>query len=201
MIRKNYRLFLIFLTLFLLLLSIIAESLYFGDLEYIIRTKRFAKILSGKELIAEDCLEKLSAVTDMNISPESNSSDDFLSLARDEKISLLSYNKGKLAYWSDNSFDVPVEFEDSIFIKPIVFIQNGWFVPKVLEQGDNDFIALIRVRSDYSLENNLIINGFEDDFKIPEKVGFSLNNSVSDFRINNNKGEFLFSLVFSCCQE
>ena len=201
MIRKKYRLILIFLTLLIFILSIIAESMYFGDIEYFIRTKRFVRILTGKELIAEDCLTKISAVAEMNINPESNSGVDFLSLARDEGISLFRYNNGKLAYWSDNSFDVPSDFEDSLFIKPIVFIQNGWFVPKVLELGDNDFIALIKIRSDYSLENDLIINGFEDDFKIPVKVGFSLDYSASDFRINNSKGEFLFSLVFPCCEE
>ena len=50
-------------------------------------------------------------------------------------ITLLEYVDKKLVHWSDNSFDVPLIHDDSLFAKPLVFIQNGWFITKQSSQA------------------------------------------------------------------
>lgn len=193
---KNYRLLLLIVTFLMLALSIVTESLYFGDVEYFTRTNKFAGILAAKEKTAEDCLFRFQSQIQMNINPEEGKSDNLFSTARKEGIALLQYRNDSLILWSDNGFDVPQIYNDSVFFEPLVFMQNGWFVTKKIKSGSDIFIALIRVRSEYSLENDLIKNGFEDDFKIPDKVSFTRDFTQSDFQIRTNDNKYLFSLVY-----
>jgi two-component system, NtrC family, nitrogen regulation sensor histidine kinase NtrY len=193
---KNYRLLLIILTVIMAGLAIGTESLYFGDYEYLIRTKRFIRILTAKERIAENCLVRFQSLVQTDVNPEDEKSNNLFSTAKNEGIALFQYNNNRLISWSDNGFDMPPIYDDSLFIQSLVFIQNGWFVTKKLQSGDNIYIALIRIRSDYGLENDLIKNGFEKNFKIPEKVGFSRDSTISAFNIYLSDGEYLFSLVY-----
>jgi hypothetical protein len=62
--KKRFRIFLIIAALILLLLSIVAESVYFSDFEYQVRTKRFNRILHDKETITENCLNSLKSRLD-----------------------------------------------------------------------------------------------------------------------------------------
>ena len=58
---------------------------------------------------------------------------------------LLEYNDNKLVHWSDNSFEVNKVYDNSQFSKPLVFIQNGWFLTK---NGKN------WQRNDYSIASD-----------------------------------------------
>ncbi len=60
--ENRRRLFLIVLTVILALLAWVTESLYFTDYEYHYRTKRFQKILLGKEKIMDDCMKGLKPI-------------------------------------------------------------------------------------------------------------------------------------------
>jgi two-component system, NtrC family, nitrogen regulation sensor histidine kinase NtrY len=187
--NRPYRLYLIVFTILLFLLAMIAESVYFSDFEYKLRTRKFNKILSEKETIIENCLSSLK----QDVSPAAI--EDLFS-AIENQCTVLHYLDNKLDHWSDNSFDVPQSFDDSLFSKPLVFIQNGWFLSKMVKAGNEKIIALLRLRYDYGFENNLVKNGFVKDFGVPQNTGFSLEKGNSDFKILNKEGKWLFSLVY-----
>ncbi len=67
----------------------------------------------------------------------------------------------------------------------------------MIKAGNEKIVGLLRIRTDYSFENDIIKSGFEKDFKIPENVGFSTDKSASDFHIYDGEGHFLFSLIIS----
>ncbi len=90
---------------------------------------------------------------------------------------------------------------DSLYNKPLVFLQNGWFLTKTIQAGNEKIIGLLRLHTDYSFENNIIKSGFEKDFKIPENVDMSTDKAASEYHIFNKKGDFLFSLVFPPVKE
>ena len=75
-------------------------------------------------------------------------------------------------------------------------MQNGWFLTKTIEAGNEKIVGLLRLRTDYGFENNIIKSGFEKEFKIPENVGFSTDKNSSEFHVHNKEGDFLFSLIF-----
>ena len=154
--NKRYRLFLVLFTSVAILLAMIAESVYFSDFEFKLRTRKFNKILSEKETIIENCLKSLR----QDVSPAAK--EDLFSVIENQG-TLLEYVDNKLFHWSDNSFDVPRNYDDSLFTKPLVFIQNGWFMSKMVKVGNEKIIALLRLRFDYGFENDLVKNGFVKD--------------------------------------
>jgi hypothetical protein len=56
---KRYRIYLLVFAVVMILLALFAESVYFSDFEYKLRTKKFIKVLSEKEIIIENCLNSL----------------------------------------------------------------------------------------------------------------------------------------------
>ena len=194
--NKRRSIILLILTLVLFLLASLAELVYLSDFEYRYRTRRFNKILWGKEKIMEDCLESLKLYSSRGEPHRSTAWENIFSLAEQNNITILEYFDNNLIYWSDNDFDVPLSAYDSVYTESIIFLQNGWFVPGTIESDNEKFVGLLRVRTDYSFENDIIKSGFVKDFRIPEDVGVTTVQDSSVYEIRNKDGEFLFSLVF-----
>jgi two-component system nitrogen regulation sensor histidine kinase NtrY len=193
---KHYIFILGFLTAALVVAAFVSESIYFSDFEYRFRTRKFNRILGEKEKIMEKCLDNMKPVLARENHHGSNTENDLFKVAEQNEITILEYLDNKLAYWSDNDFDIPLYLNDSLYSSKIVFLQNGWFLPQTIKAGNEIIVGLLRVRKDYSFENDIIKSGFEKDFRIPESVGFSTDKDASGYHILNRKGDFLFSLLF-----
>ncbi len=194
--EKRLRLILVILTVVLILMSLAAESVYFSDFEYRSRTRRFNKVLKEKEKMMEDCLNGMKPILSRGEIHGSVSENNLFSIAEQQKITILEYISNKLIYWSNNDFDVPRVLNDSLYSKQLIFVQNGWFLTKTVQAGNEQIIGLLRLRTDYGFENDIIKNGFEKDFRLPENTGFSLEKNASEFHILNRNGNFLFTLIF-----
>ncbi len=195
--KSKRRLFLVISVLIVFLMAYIAESVYFSNFEYRFRTNRFSRVLRGEEKITDDCLNGLRLILASGEAHGSVSEKNLFLLAKENGITILEYIDNKLVHWSDNDFDVPQQLQDdSLFTKPIIFLQNGWFLPKTIQAGNEVIVGLLRIRTDYGFENDIIKSGFEKDFWIPADVGFTTTPNASDYKIYNSKGTFLFSLVY-----
>ncbi|TAL80763.1 MAG: hypothetical protein EPN88_00925, partial [Bacteroidetes bacterium] len=192
----RYRCFLSILVVATVLLALAAESVYFSDFEYRLRTRMFNKTLSAKESLLEDYLNAMKPILAKKDHHGSISENNLFSVADQNKITILEYLDNKLAYWSDNGFDVPKALYDTIYNKSLIFLQNGWFLTKTVEAGNEKIVGLLRLRTDYSFENSIIKSGFEKEFRIAENVGFSTDKDSSEFHIFDKEGDFLFSLIF-----
>jgi two-component system nitrogen regulation sensor histidine kinase NtrY len=193
---KRFRLYLGILTIVLVILALIAESVYFSDFEYRVRTKKFNRILAGKETLTENCLNSLKLILDKGEDIGSITRNKLFSTVEKQGITLLEYVDNKLFYWSDNSFDVPPAYDDSLFTKPLIFIQNGWFITKTVQSGGEQIIALLRIRNEFGFANDLVKNGFVNSFDLPENTGLSFNKNKSGFGVFNKAGKWLFSLIY-----
>jgi len=193
---KRYPIFLLTLTVVLILLALAAESVYFSDFEYRYRTKKFNKTLVAEETIMDDILNSVKPVL-ANVKHQGLITDNKLySIAEQNQISILEYIDKKLVYWSDNEFEVPTVFIDSLYANPFVFFQNGWFLTKSIQSRNEKIIALLRLHTDYGFENNNIKSGFGKKFRIPDKVDLSIDKKASEYHIFDKEGNFLFSLIF-----
>ena len=180
----------------MILLSLAAESVYFSDFEYRFRTRRFNRVLREKEKMLEDYVNGMKPILARGEIHGSASENNLFSVAEKHKITILEYFGNKLSYWSSNDFEVPGVLNDSLYAKPLVFLQNGWFLTKTVQAGNEQIVGLLRLSTDYGFENDIIKNGFEKDFRLPENVRFSLNKNASEFNILNRNGTFLFSLIY-----
>jgi len=185
------------LSMFFALLAIAAELVYSGNFEYRFRTKRFNRILHEKEKVMEQCLLGMQPVLARGEAHHGSVvENDLFAVAEKNRITLLEYMGRKLIYWSDTDFDVPEVLPDSLYTNPFVFVENGWFLAKSAEAGNEKLIALMRISSEYGFENEIIRNGFVSDFRIPEGVGFIRDKKASGFHVFKSDGTFLFALVF-----
>jgi two-component system nitrogen regulation sensor histidine kinase NtrY len=196
MTEKRFMIFLVFLSGILLVMSLATESVYFSNFEDRMRTSRFTKILHEKEAVMEECLNGMKPVLARGEPHGSLSEKDIFANAARNQITILEYIDKKLIYWSDNSFDVPFEQNDTLFAKPLVFIKNGWFLPHTVQASNEMIVGLLRIHTDFGFENDIIKNGFEKDFRMPASVGFSNERSPSGYNIYDRSGTFLFSLSF-----
>jgi signal transduction histidine kinase len=180
----------------MILLSIIAESVYFSDFEYWFRTKRFNRILREKEKIMDDCLDGMKPILARGESHGSLSENNLFSLAEENRITILEYIENKLIYWSDNDFEVSAVLNDTTYQKPLIFIQNGWFITKTVQAGNEKIVGLLRLRNDYGFENDIVKNGFLEDFGVSGNVGLSIYRKTSGFPVFSKDGLYLFSLIY-----
>jgi hypothetical protein len=194
----NRRLIIIFsfVAAVLLILALIADSIYFSDFEYRYRTRQFNRILHEKETIMEQCLNGIKPLLADEDHYGSIPENDLFLIAARNKITILEFLDNKLVHWSDNDFDIPAFYDDSVYRKPVVFLQNGWFLPGTIEAGTEKVVGLLRVRTDYSLSNEVIQSGFEKEFGVSDRVKISTGRNASEFQITNKAGQFLFCLVF-----
>ena len=193
---NRYPIFLFVLTFVLIILALVAESVYFSDFEYRFRTKMFNKTLIEKETTLEDCINAMKPILALWNHKRSISEINLFPVAEKNKITILYYLDKKLVFWSDNEFDVPRILPDTLYNQPIIFLQNGWFLTKTVQAGNEEIVGLLRLRTEYNFENNIIKSGFEKEFNIPENVGLSFRKNASEFRIFDKEGDFLFSLSF-----
>jgi two-component system, NtrC family, nitrogen regulation sensor histidine kinase NtrY len=193
---RRYPLIIFSVALGLTVLAIITESVYFSDFEYRLRTKMFNKALKEKEAVMDECLTAMKPILAWENHHGSNSENDLFSIAEKNKITILEYVDNILMYWSDNEFDVPPVYSDSLFNKPLVFFQNGWFLSKTVQAGNEKIIGLLRIHTDYSFQNNIIKSGFGNEFRMPDNVDISFDRHASPYNISDRKGAFLFTLLF-----
>ncbi len=173
-----------------------AEWLYFSEFEYEFRTRKFIRVLNEREKTMEELLISMKPLLADDNHHGSVPEIDIFSVAEKNKITILEFLDDRLIDWSDNAFDVPRVFIDSVYHKPFIFLQNGWFLTNTVESGNEKIVGLLRVRTDFSLNNDIIKSGFEKEYGIPSNVGFSTDPEASGFHILNRYGGFLFSLVF-----
>jgi signal transduction histidine kinase len=183
------------------ILALLSGKFYFGNYEYRFKTRRFNKILHEKETIMQNCLDGMKPILATEDHHGSVPENSLFKVAEKNGITILEFLDNKLAYWSDNEFEVPSLFVDSLYTKPLVYLQNGWFVPQTVQAGNEIIVGLLRVRTEYSLKNEIIKSGFEKDFGLNDKVDLSTEENDSDFHIYNKSGQFLFSLVFPGVKE
>ncbi len=192
----RFTIFLVIMTVVLIGLALIAESVYLSDFEYHYRTKKFNETLSAREKTMDDCLNSMKPILAGISSPAEISYNEIFPSAERNGITILYYFDKKLVLWSDNDFDVPPILNDSLYNKPLIFLQNGWFLTKTVQSGNEKIIGLLRLHSDYGFENNIIKSGYEKEFRIPDNVGFSPEKKDSEYHVYDREGDFLFSLLF-----
>jgi two-component system, NtrC family, nitrogen regulation sensor histidine kinase NtrY len=193
---KRYRIIIASLAIVLLIMAIGADSVYFGRFEYRYRTRNFNKVLHEKETVLENCLNGMRPLLAGENHHGSITENSIFSEAERNNITILEYIDSKLIYWSDNTFEVPHSLDSSLFKQPLIFLQNGWFLSRTIEAGNEKIVGLLRLRTDFNFENDIIKSGFEKSFGVTEKTGFTTDKTITEFHVYDKSGEYLFSLVF-----
>ena len=178
-------------------MGLIADRLYFSDLEWKYRTSRLNNELIRRENNAAFLLKEMEA----GLSPGSGSyfqnHGKFIADASENDIILLIYTDSVISYWSDNSVIFPEKYLGNYQTHDPVFISNGWFIPIHRNYLNHELVALIGVYREYPIENHLLKSGFPDAFKLPKSSKITFDPEASPFIVNGIEGEFHFGLMFA----
>lgn len=194
--KKNRKIFLLPAIIILLVIAgFIAESVYYGNYEYRLRTGRFNRMLNAREKVLNECIEEIKTAFESDENIKKTSLYRASRLAVRNNITLLAYEDDTLSYWSDNGFDVPEKWDEKIFAENPGYISNGWFLIRKADRGTLKIAGLIRLMTDYGIENDIIENGFLKEYRLPVGTQFGAL-EASPYKIFDSQGNYLFSLVF-----
>jgi two-component system nitrogen regulation sensor histidine kinase NtrY len=111
-----------------------------------------------------------------------------------EGISFLLFDKDDLKYWSNSSS----AFEDALdsvksgrsFFK----LKNAWYLTEYLTKREETYIALFPIKTEYSIQNNYLVNSFNPRLNIPEGTELITAKVTKEPTFLNLKNETIFSL-------
>ncbi|MDZ7634215.1 MAG: ATP-binding protein [Bacteroidales bacterium] len=192
---KNLRIVIVTL-LIAAALAVVADKLYFSDLEWRFRTSRLDTRLSGQEkgaaVLLDEVGKRVKEAGDPSVMFHSSTG----SSAEEEGITILIYDEGRVAYWSSNSIDFPVTYEERFDTHKPIFFSNKWFIPVHRQSGQYEMLALIKVYRQYPIVNNLLRSGFTEPYWLPASTRITFDEAASEFRVMGSEDEFHFGLVF-----
>lgn len=177
-------------------LAVAADQLYFSDLEWRLRTSHLDARLSDQErkaaLLLEEVERQIAESGDPSVLFHNNTGRG----AEAEGITILIYDKERIAYWSTNSIDFPAGYEARFDTHKPIFFSNKWFIPVHRQSGEMEMLALIKVYRQYPIINNLLKSGFTEQYWLPAPTRITFDETASEFRIQGSEKEFHFGLVF-----
>ncbi len=117
----------------------------------------------GAALLLDEVVKQVEEAGDPSVMFRNSTGSD----SEEEGITILIYDEGKIAYWSTNSIDFPVTYEDRFDTHKPIFFSNKWFIPVHRESGQYEMLALIKVYRQYPIVNNLLRTGFTEPYWLP----------------------------------
>jgi two-component system, NtrC family, nitrogen regulation sensor histidine kinase NtrY len=175
-----------------LLISIVAGFLcgYFYDRssDRVIPLKKFQKEVNKKEVIAENTLKHLIT----NFQPQSP--DSSLSKNKDD-IAYYVFNRHGLLLWTDNQPDISTLCVEETNETRFVQLSNAACIYKSLVKDSLTFVALIKIKVNYPVENELLVSKFLSNYHLTPAIGISEQPDISNYRVYSVDKRYLFSLT------
>ncbi len=109
----------------------------------------------------------------------------------------LFFVQDTLKAWTDKGIQTREVFSETKLNNKLVFLGNAWYETTTRLVSDSLRITgLILIRHEYIYQNTFLNNSFQKGFKLPDCVLLSQNPVEGGYAINDDTGEFIFSLVF-----
>jgi signal transduction histidine kinase len=184
-----------------LLLSIILTGIILITDQGLLSTDHFRKITRHIQKVVnekETGLESLLVGIENTLKDENFDQWIEFQAAETEKIltannfSVFIYRNDSLKYWSDNTLPLSTRFNTSDIDKKLFFSGNSWFVTNVHQINNLIIAGLIRIKNEYSYENNFLKNDFPNEFGV--QGNWQILTEEGRYNISDNEGDFLFSL-------
>lgn len=160
--------------------------------------RQFERVLHRKEGLLKNEFHKLEQLFAGEAPMEvlDRNSSKYQDLATRQGISIFFYDQGVLKYWSDHSVPVTSSWRPR-FNLPFTSLRNADYVTVVRQINGSKLVGMIEIKTHFPFQNNVLINGFQHDFKLDEDVAIEFLESEGSEPVYNEDGAYLFSLDFS----
>ncbi|MFM2290455.1 MAG: hypothetical protein RIS29_268 [Bacteroidota bacterium] len=173
-----------------LLAGLICSYFYESSPKRVINLSQFQHKLARKELASKATLDLMKDII-IHASKDSLSKLDF----EDKDISYYVYERRNMVFWSDNSLDISnFELPDSIgwHYKQL---PNAHCICKLIKYEKYKFVALIKIKNNYSYENSELQNTFASGFNLDKNVKIVVGNDSDRFAVKSYTDNYLFTFV------
>jgi len=159
--------------------------------------QRFEKILHEKEGLLKEEFRELEDLLkgDTPTGVLDRKSLEYQELAKRDGIYIFYYQHGVLKYWSDHTVAVAGRWRPRMN-RPFASLRNASYVTVVQPVDEGRLLGMIEVKTDYPLQNEFLVNGFQRDFKLDANVNIEFFEADGTEPIYNDAGDYLFSLDF-----
>jgi signal transduction histidine kinase len=111
--------------------------------------------------------------------------------------SFFVFHKDSLRYWSDNSALITAALAMETGNMESVELRNGWYEVFIKHAGDKMIVALFLLKHEFAIENQYLVNGFNEALKLPPHTQISQVKNEKIFPVKSSAGKLLFSLSFN----
>ena len=181
------------------LVSGILSGNRFRDEDYNQKDARiFEKVLHKKERLLKDEFQELEALFAVDAPTEvlDRKSSEYQELATSQGVSIFYYDHGFLRYWSDHSVPVFNRWRPR-FNLPFTSLRNADYTTVIKQINGGLLVGMIEIKTHFPFQNEVLINGFQHDFKLDDGVAIRFLEGEDSEPIYNEEGAYLFSLDFS----
>ncbi|MEO5569296.1 MAG: ATP-binding protein [Bacteroidia bacterium] len=107
------------------------------------------------------------------------------------------FYQDSLRYWSDNSVTITASALRETGDMESVHFKNGWYEIFKRQAGDKLLVALFLIRHDFAIENQYLVNDFNETLNLPAHTQISQVKNERIFPVKSAAGNLLFSLSFN----
>ena len=179
------------------ILTLLLEKTSFNSLNESARIRHFEKTLQEKErylyTLFDDIEEKL-----VGEDPSQYFSVLYAHIEDridDRGLEIFVYERDSLVFWTGNSVSTDDYIDQGE--QGMVFLGNSWSVIKKRLEGSRSIVGLIQVKHEYTYENFLLENRFQEDFRVPEGTRIQTDLTGKENIIHDSWKKELFALDFS----
>ena len=151
------------------------------------------------ELLASSQDEHIKSI--VKLLPETSSVETYMynnlpEIYQNTTSGIFVYSHNKLLHWSTNQIPVPQNDSTLLTSQVLVQLPNGWYLQKSIQKNEYNIIFLLLISHDYSYKNDLLLNGFNPAFELPEEAKFSKESNEFTTAVNY-QNETLFYINYS----
>jgi len=110
---------------------------------------------------------------------------------------LFVFYRDSLYYWSDNSVYFNLRDLAATSNQQSIRMGNGFFELFQRSAGDKKLVALLKIKSEFPIENQYLQNTFNERLGLNRQVKMSPVTSERIFPVHSSRGNVLFSLSFA----
>jgi signal transduction histidine kinase len=197
-LRSRQVLFLILAAAIFLMTGLLSGSRYRNQPYTQKDIRRFEKKIHAKERLLKDEFLSLEQLFKEESPMEvlNGRSPGYQELANKHGIAIFYYESEILRYWSDHSIPLPALWRARLS-RPYQTLRNADYVSVVRPVEKGMLMGLIEIRTHFPVQNEFLINGYQHDFKLDEKVEIKILEADGSEAIYNLDGAYLFSLDFT----
>lgn len=107
------------------------------------------------------------------------------------------YNNDSLIYWDNNAVSLPYDQVKNGINQQLILLKNGWYELFRYEKRNITIIGLLPIRTNYTFQNNYLVNQFNPVLNLPDHAQLLENPAQGAYPVISSTGNYLFSIKYN----